>query len=173
MTQIDLGPKLQATQLVLYYCFLYSILESAQQCSQPTRPCGPFQPTSGFLLPQSLQATATLSRHHCATRRHRSPSRTQMEMNRSVARPPSFIVANQCRLMWTSTPAIHNQISCPITQAHARQLNNQVSSFLASYSSYLDNGNMRSVLLLRNDGHERNRVAFAPVTFGFQNNSRF
>jgi hypothetical protein len=38
-------------------------------------------------------------------------------------------------LMWTSTPVIHphlhNQISGPITQARARQLNNQVSSFLA------------------------------------------
>jgi hypothetical protein len=51
----------------------------------------------------------------------------------------------------TSTPT-HNQISGPITQARARQLNNQVSSFLASYSSYLDNGNMYSVLLLKNDG---------------------
>jgi hypothetical protein len=38
----------------------------------------------------------------------------------------------------TSTPT-HNQISSPITRAHAHQLNNQVSSFLASYSSYLDN----------------------------------
>jgi hypothetical protein len=38
----------------------------------------------------------------------------------------------------TSTPT-HNQISGPITHAHARQLNNQVSSFLASYSYYLDN----------------------------------
>jgi hypothetical protein len=53
----------------------------------------------------------------------------------------------------TSTPT-HNQISDPITQAHACQLNNQVSSFLASYSSYLDNGNVYSVLLLRNDGQE-------------------
>jgi hypothetical protein len=66
----------------------------------------------------------------------------------------------------TSTPT-HNQISGPITRARARQLNNQVSSFLVSYSSYLDNGNMCSVLLLRNDGHERNGVAFAPATFGF------
>jgi hypothetical protein len=41
-----------------------------------------------------------------------------------------------------------------ITRARARQLNNQVSSFLASYSSYLDNGNMCSILLLRNDGQE-------------------
>jgi hypothetical protein len=36
----------------------------------------------------------------------------------------------------TSTPT-HNQIFGSITWAHARQLNNQVSSFLASYSSYL------------------------------------
>jgi hypothetical protein len=65
----------------------------------------------------------------------------------------------------------HNQISGPITRARARQLNNQVSSFLASYSSYLDNGYMCSVLLLRNDEHEQNGVAFALVTFGFQNSS--
>jgi hypothetical protein len=53
----------------------------------------------------------------------------------------------------TSTPT-HNHISGRITWAHARQLNNQVSSFLASYSSYLDNRNMCSILLLRNDGQE-------------------
>jgi hypothetical protein len=69
----------------------------------------------------------------------------------------------------TSTPT-HNQISGPITRARA-QLNNQVSSFLASYSSYLDNRNMCSVLLLRNDGQEQNGVAFASATFGFQNSS--
>jgi hypothetical protein len=72
----------------------------------------------------------------------------------------------------TSTPA-HYQISGPITRARACQLNNQVSLILASYSSYLDNGNMCSVLLLRNDGQEGNGVAFAPVTFGFQNGSSF
>jgi hypothetical protein len=70
----------------------------------------------------------------------------------------------------TSTPT-HNQISGPITRARARQLNNQVSLFLASYPSYLDNGNMCSILLLRNDGQERNRVAFASAAFGFQNSS--
>jgi hypothetical protein len=78
-------------------------------------------------------------------------------------------------MMWTSTPVIHphrhNQISDPITRARACQLNNQVSSFLASYSSYLNNGNMCSVLLLRNDEQEWNRVAFAPAAFGFQNSS--
>jgi hypothetical protein len=72
----------------------------------------------------------------------------------------------------TSTPT-NNQIFGPITQARARQLNNQVSSFLASYSSYLNNGNVLcSILLLRNDGREGNRVAFASMTFGFQNRSR-
>jgi hypothetical protein len=68
----------------------------------------------------------------------------------------------------TSTPT-HNQISSPITQARAREQNNQVSSLQASYSSYLDNGNMCSILFLRNGGREQNGDAFAPVTFGFQN----
>jgi hypothetical protein len=54
----------------------------------------------------------------------------------------------------TSTPT-RNQISGLITQARAHQLNNQVSSFLASYSSYLDSGNMCSILLLRNDRQEK------------------
>jgi hypothetical protein len=70
----------------------------------------------------------------------------------------------------TSTPT-HNQISGPITRAHARQLNYQVTSFLASYSSYLYNGDMRSLLLLRNNRHEGNKVGFVQATFGFQNSS--
>jgi hypothetical protein len=70
----------------------------------------------------------------------------------------------------TSTPT-HYQIFGLITRARAHQLNNQVSSFLAYYSSYLDNGNVCSVLLLRNDGQEENGVAFAPVTFRFQNSN--
>jgi hypothetical protein len=70
----------------------------------------------------------------------------------------------------TSTPT-HNQISGPITRARVHQLINQVSSFLASYSSYLDNGNMYSILLPRNDGQERNGVAFTLATFRFQNRS--
>jgi hypothetical protein len=70
----------------------------------------------------------------------------------------------------TFTPT-HNQISGPITQAHERQLNNQVYSLQASYSSYLDNGNVYSVLLLRNDAQEWNGVAFASATFGFHNSS--
>jgi hypothetical protein len=47
----------------------------------------------------------------------------------------------------TFTPT-HNQISGLITQARVRQLNIQVSSFLASYSFYLDNGNMCSFCCL-------------------------
>jgi hypothetical protein len=70
----------------------------------------------------------------------------------------------------TST-STHNQISGLITPARAHQLNNHVFSFLASYSSYLDNANMCSILLLRNDREERNGVAFASVTFRFQNSS--
>jgi hypothetical protein len=70
----------------------------------------------------------------------------------------------------TSTTT-HNKISGLITQSRVHQLNNQASLFLSSYSSYLDNENMCSVLLLRNDGQERNGVAFAPATFGFQNSS--
>jgi hypothetical protein len=57
----------------------------------------------------------------------------------------------------TSTPT-HNQISGPITRAPARKLNNQVSSFRASYSSYLDNGNVCSVLLLRNDNKKETEL---------------
>jgi hypothetical protein len=51
----------------------------------------------------------------------------------------------------TSTPT-HNQIFGLITRARVHQLNNQVFLFLASYSSYLDNGNVCSIFLVRNDG---------------------
>jgi hypothetical protein len=46
--------------------------------------------------------------------------------------------------------ATYNHIYDSIT--HTCQINNQVSSFLSSYSSYLDNESTRFVLLLRNDG---------------------
>jgi hypothetical protein len=70
----------------------------------------------------------------------------------------------------TFTPT-HNQIFGLITRARARQLNSQVSSFLASYSPYFNNGNVCSILLLRSDRQEGNGVAFMPVTFRFQNSS--
>jgi hypothetical protein len=66
----------------------------------------------------------------------------------------------------TSTPT-HNQISGLISRALVRQLNYQVSSFLDSYSSYLDNGNVCSILLFRNNGQEGNIITFASATFKF------
>jgi hypothetical protein len=65
----------------------------------------------------------------------------------------------------------HKQIYGLITRVHVHQLNYQVTSFLASYSSYLNNGNVCFLLLVRNDGQEGNKVGFARVTFGFQNSS--
>jgi len=70
----------------------------------------------------------------------------------------------------TSTPP-PKQISGPLTRARARQLNNQVTSFLASCPSYLDNGNTCSLLLLRNDGQDRNIDGFARARFGVQNST--
>jgi hypothetical protein len=66
----------------------------------------------------------------------------------------------------TSNPT-HQQISVLIIRARACQLNYQV----ASSSLYLDNGNLCSLLLHRNDRPEGNRVGFARATFGFQNSS--
>jgi hypothetical protein len=60
----------------------------------------------------------------------------------------SYIIADvDINTSDTSTPT-HNQISGPIIWARACQLNNQVSLFLASYSSYSDNGNVYSVCCL-------------------------
>jgi hypothetical protein len=70
----------------------------------------------------------------------------------------------------TFTPS-DNQIFGLITRAHALQLNNQLSSFLTSYSSYLDCENVFSILLHRNDGRDGNGVAFTLMTFRFQNSN--
>jgi hypothetical protein len=113
------------------------------------------------------------------TRRLRPDSQCQLLRRTTAAFQPCRQVSNRTRdnadrsMMWTSTPATptHNQISGPITHARVRQVTNQVFSFLASYSSYLDNENVYSVLLLRNDGQEQNECAFASVTFEFQNSS--
>jgi hypothetical protein len=68
-------------------------------------------------------------------------------------------------VMRTSTPA-HKQISSLITRICARQLNYRVTPFLASCPSYLDNENMCSLLLLRNDGQDQNRDGFVWARFG-------
>jgi hypothetical protein len=44
----------------------------------------------------------------------------------------------------------------PITRARARRLTHQVSSLLRSGSSYLDNGNICTLILLRNNGLDQN-----------------
>jgi hypothetical protein len=94
-----------------------------------------------------------------------------VEFGRAAVFPGDGTIADEdINISDTSTPT-HNQISGPITRAHAHQLNYQVTSSLTSYLPYLDNGNVHSLLLLRNNGHGGNRVGFAWVTFGFQNSS--
>ena len=54
----------------------------------------------------------------------------------------------------------HIPIAGPITRAHARQLNNQVSSLLSSCTSCLDCGDTSTFGLLRNHGEERTGKGF-------------
>jgi hypothetical protein len=67
----------------------------------------------------------------------------------------------------TSTPS-PLVIAGPITHAHARQLNHQVSSLLSSCSSYLDCGDPCTLVLLRNEGEDREGKGLARVGFGLQ-----
>jgi hypothetical protein len=59
----------------------------------------------------------------------------------------------------------------PITRARARQLNHQVSSFLNSCPSYLDNGDTCTLVLLRNDGEDQKGRGLAPTGFGLQDST--
>jgi hypothetical protein len=59
----------------------------------------------------------------------------------------------------------------PITHARARQLNHQVSSFLNSCPSYLDNGDACTLVLLRNDGEDQKGRGLAPARFGLQDST--
>jgi hypothetical protein len=59
----------------------------------------------------------------------------------------------------------------PLTRAHARQLNHQVSLFLNSCPSYLDNGNMCILVLLRNDGEDQKGRGLALAGFGLQDST--
>src|SRR6185312_16973141 len=65
----------------------------------------------------------------------------------------------------TSTPS-PPVIAGPITCARARQLNHQVSSLLSSCSSYLDSGDPCTLVLLRNQGEDREGKGLARVGFG-------
>jgi hypothetical protein len=53
----------------------------------------------------------------------------------------------------------------PITRARARWLTHQVSSLLRSDSSYLDNGDTCTLVLLRNNGLEQKGRAIAHAGF--------
>jgi hypothetical protein len=59
----------------------------------------------------------------------------------------------------------------PITRARAHQLNHQVSSFLNSCPSYLDNGDACTLVLLRNDGEDQKGRGLAPTGFGLQDST--
>ena len=59
----------------------------------------------------------------------------------------------------------------PITRARARQLSHQVSSLLTSCPLYLDNGNARTLVLLRNDGEDKKGSGFVWTGFGQQDST--
>jgi hypothetical protein len=68
----------------------------------------------------------------------------------------------------TPTPAPAPAPLGPITRARARELNHQVSSFLNSCPSYLDNGDACTLVLLRNEGEDQKGRGLAPAGFGLQ-----
>jgi hypothetical protein len=57
---------------------------------------------------------------------------------------------------------------CPITRARARRLTHQVSSLLSSGSSYLENGDTCTLILLRNNGLDQKGRGIAQAGFGLQ-----
>jgi hypothetical protein len=56
----------------------------------------------------------------------------------------------------------------PITCACTRRLTHQVCSLLSSGSSYLDNGDTCTLVLLRNNGLDQKRRGIAQAGFGLQ-----
>jgi hypothetical protein len=70
----------------------------------------------------------------------------------------------------TPTPVSTSTIPLgPITRAHARRLTHQVSSLLSSGSSYLENGDTCTLVLLRNHGLDQKGRGIAQAGFGLQN----
>jgi hypothetical protein len=69
----------------------------------------------------------------------------------------------------TSTPTPVSSSTTPlgpITRAHAHQLTHQVSSLLSSGSSYLDNRDRCTLVLLRNNGLDQKGTGIAQAGFG-------
>ena len=60
----------------------------------------------------------------------------------------------------------------PITRARARQLQQQVSSFLSSYSC-LENGDTCTLVVLRNEGVDNKERSIARAGFGLQDSNNF
>jgi hypothetical protein len=56
----------------------------------------------------------------------------------------------------------------PITRAHAHRLTHQVSSLLSLGSSYLDNGDTCTLVLLRNNGLDQKGRGIVQAGFGLQ-----
>ena len=69
----------------------------------------------------------------------------------------------------TPTPTPSPRPLGPLTRARARQLNHQVSSFLNSCPSYLDNRDTCTLVLLRNDGKDQKHRGLAQAKFKLQN----
>jgi hypothetical protein len=59
----------------------------------------------------------------------------------------------------------------PLTRAHARKLNQQVSSFLNSCPSCLDLGDTCTLVLIRNQGEDRKGKGLALAGFGLQHST--
>jgi hypothetical protein len=69
----------------------------------------------------------------------------------------------------TPTPVSTSTIPLePITRARARRLTHQLSSLLSSGSSYLDNGDTCTLVLLRNNGLDQKGRDIARAGFGLQ-----
>jgi hypothetical protein len=69
----------------------------------------------------------------------------------------------------TPTPVSTSTIPLgPITRARARRLTHQVNSLLSSGSSYLDNGDTCTLVLLRNNGLDQKERGIGQAGFGLQ-----
>jgi hypothetical protein len=67
----------------------------------------------------------------------------------------------------TPTPASTSPTPLgPITRTRARRLTHQVSSLLSSGSSYLDNGDTYTLVLLRNNGVDQKGRGITQAGFG-------
>ena len=62
-------------------------------------------------------------------------------------------------------------ISGPITRTRTYQFNHQVSSLLSSYPSYLDHGDVCTLVLVRNQGEDRKGKGLSQTGFGLHDST--